>query len=83
MATQIAATPVIKGQEARKVLAEAKRRPTIATKRGAEKLREEFAGMVKKDNKEWGDKLAVLDSLVGILPSNAGADAKEERLARQ
>ena len=51
MATQIAATPVIKGQEARKILAEAKRRPTTATKRGAEKLREEFAGMVKKDTK--------------------------------
>lgn len=29
------------------------------------------------------DKLAVLDSLVGILPPNAVTDVKEERLARQ
>ena len=52
MATQIAATPVVKGQEARKILDEAKRRPTAATRRGVKKLKDEFAGMVKKDNKE-------------------------------
>lgn len=29
------------------------------------------------------DKLALLDSLVGILPSGANVDVKEERLSRQ
>ena len=29
------------------------------------------------------DKVAVLDSLVGILPANAETDVKEERLAHQ
>ena len=29
------------------------------------------------------DKLALLDSLVGILPSDANVDVKEERLSRQ
>ena len=29
------------------------------------------------------DKLAVLDSLVGILPANADIEARDERLSRQ
>ena len=29
------------------------------------------------------DKLALLDSLVGILPSDTNVDVKEERLSRQ
>ncbi len=29
------------------------------------------------------DKLAVLDSLVGILPANADIDVRDERLSRQ
>ena len=29
------------------------------------------------------DKLAVLDSLVGILPTNADIDVRDERLSRQ
>ena len=29
------------------------------------------------------DKVAVLDSLVGIIPADADTDVKEERLARQ
>lgn len=48
MPTQIAATPVVRGSEARKILNEAKRRPTAATKRGEEILRAEFSPMEKE-----------------------------------
>ena len=48
MPTQIAATPVIRESEALKILDESKQRPTVSTRRGAEKLKEEFADMVKE-----------------------------------
>ncbi|MFR0074273.1 MAG: hypothetical protein ACLRVD_07890 [Blautia caecimuris] len=38
MATQIAATPIIKGAEAKKIYQEANRLPSEKTKKGAKKL---------------------------------------------
>ncbi len=42
MATQIAATPVLKGDEARAVLEESKKKPTTASRRGIEFLKNKF-----------------------------------------
>lgn len=47
MATQIAATPVIKGAEAVKVLKEASRKPSKKSEKGAEKLASIFDRMMK------------------------------------
>lgn len=47
MATQIAATPVIKGPEAIKVLKEANRKPSEESEKGAKKLAEIFDRMMK------------------------------------
>ena len=47
MATQIAATPVIKGPEAVKILKEANRKPSKESEKGAKKLAEIFDRMMK------------------------------------
>ena len=47
MATQIAATPVIKGPEAMKILREANRKPSEESEKGAKKLAEIFDRMMK------------------------------------
>lgn len=47
MATQIASTPVVKGQEAIKIYAEANKLRTPASKRGADKLTEKFSKKVR------------------------------------
>lgn len=47
MATQIAATPIVKGKEALKILEEANRKPSKEAKKGAEKLVKTFEKMVK------------------------------------
>lgn len=47
MATQIAATPVIKGPEARKILKEANRKPSKESEKGARKLADIFDRMMK------------------------------------
>lgn len=47
MATQIAATPVIKGPEAIKILKEANRKPSKESEKGAKKLAEIFDRMMK------------------------------------
>ena len=52
MATQIAATPVIKGTEAVKILKEANRVPSWKAEQGAKKLANIFEKMMKN---EYGD----------------------------
>lgn len=47
MATQIAATPIIKGPEADKILEEIRRKPSEDTKKGAQKLADIFEKMMK------------------------------------
>ena len=47
MATQIAATPVIKGPETTKILKEANRKPSEESAKGAKKLAEIFDWMMK------------------------------------
>lgn len=47
MATQIMATPVLRGAEARKVLEESKRVASNKSKNGAKKLAERFEKMVR------------------------------------
>ena len=47
MATQIAATPVIKGPEASKILKEANRKPSKESQKGAKKLADIFDRMMK------------------------------------
>lgn len=47
MATQIAATPVIKGPEAIKILKEANRKPSKESEKGAKKLADIFDRMMK------------------------------------
>ena len=47
MATQIAATPVIKGTEAKKILQEANRVPSKKAENGAKKLAGIFEKMMK------------------------------------
>ena len=47
MATQLAATPTVKGEVAKAVLAEMRKKPTEATKKGAKKLIAKFSKMVK------------------------------------
>lgn len=47
MATQIMATPILKGDEARKVLKESKRVASDKSKNGAKKLAEKFEKMVR------------------------------------
>ena len=47
MATQIAATPIIKGPEADKILKEAHRMPSKNTEKGAQKLSTIFDKMMK------------------------------------
>lgn len=47
MATQIAATPVIKGPEATKILKEANRKPSKESEKGAKKLADIFDRMMK------------------------------------
>ena len=47
MATQIAATPVIKGSEAIKILKEANRKPSKESEKGAKKLADIFDRMMK------------------------------------
>lgn len=48
MATQIAATPLLTGEDALRVIEESKIRPTEKTQRAIEWLEKEFAGMVRK-----------------------------------
>lgn len=47
MATQIAPTPVIKGDAAKYVYKEMQRKPTQASKKGAQILTSKFSKMVK------------------------------------
>lgn len=47
MATQIAATPIIKGAEAVKILKEANRKPSKESEKGAKKLADIFDRMMK------------------------------------
>ena len=47
MATQLAATPIIKGPEAEKILKEVYRKPSEDTKKGAQKLAAIFDKMMK------------------------------------
>jgi len=47
MATQIAATPVIKGSEALKILKEANRKPSNKSEKGAKKLANIFDKMME------------------------------------
>lgn len=47
MATQIASTPIVKGQEALKIHAEANKPRTPASKQGADKLLAKFSKRVK------------------------------------
>ena len=47
MATQIAATPVVKGSEAKKILKEANRKPSKESEKGAKKLADIFDRMMK------------------------------------
>ncbi|MBQ7444487.1 MAG: hypothetical protein IJS71_00915 [Clostridia bacterium] len=42
MATQIASTPIIRGAEAKKIFKEANKKPSQASKDGAEKLKAKF-----------------------------------------
>lgn len=48
MATQKQPTPTLRGEDARRVLAQIEKKPTASSKRGAEKLRVKFEGKVKK-----------------------------------
>ena len=48
MATQIAPTPIVKGQAAKTIYAQANQKRTEASKKGAVKLMEKFSGKVKK-----------------------------------
>ena len=48
MPTQIAATPLITGEEALRVLEDMKIMPTEKTRKAIKMLKEEFAGMVRK-----------------------------------
>ena len=48
MATQIASTPVVKGQSAMKIFAEANTKRTSASKQGADKLMSKFNKKVKQ-----------------------------------
>ena len=48
MATQIAATPVLKGGEAKKVYSESHTKPSAKAKEGAKKLSSIFDPMMKK-----------------------------------
>lgn len=47
MATQIAATPIIKGPEAEKIFQEVHRKPSEETAKGAKKLSDIFDKMMK------------------------------------
>lgn len=47
MATQIATTPVVKGEEAKAILKEMQRKQSLAAKKGAQKLITKFEAMVK------------------------------------
>ena len=47
MPTQIAATPVIKGEEAKKIYQEANRKPSPKAEIGAKKLTDMFEKMMK------------------------------------
>lgn len=47
MATQIASTPTIKGDEAYKILLESNRKSSNKSKKGAKKLQRIFSQMVK------------------------------------
>ena len=48
MATQIAATPVVKGEAAKAIIKEMQRKPTQESRRGAEILMKKFAKIVKR-----------------------------------
>lgn len=48
MPTQIAATPLLTGEDALRVLEESRIMPTEKTRLGIKMLKEEFAGMVRK-----------------------------------
>ena len=48
MATQIAPTPLVKGEAAKKIYKEMQRRPTQASKKGAKILFSKFSKMVKE-----------------------------------
>lgn len=47
MSTQIAATPVIKGEEAKKIYKEANRKPSPKAEVGAKKLADMFEKMIR------------------------------------
>ena len=48
MATQIAPTPLVKGEAAKKIYKEMQRKPTQASKKGAKILFSKFSKMVKE-----------------------------------
>ena len=48
MATQIAPTPLVKGESAKKIYKEMQRKPTQASKKGAKILSSKFSKMVKE-----------------------------------
>ena len=48
MPSQIAATPVLKGKDAIRAIEAINRKPSDASKKGAEILKKKFEGMVKK-----------------------------------
>lgn len=52
MATQIAATPVIKGTEAKEILKEINRMPSQKAEAGAKKLTDIFEKMMKRNESE-------------------------------
>ncbi len=47
MPTQIAPTPIVKGEDAKVILREMRRKPTPAAKRGAEMLAAKYEKMIK------------------------------------
>lgn len=48
MATQIMATPVLKGDDAVRAIKAANRKPSEKSKKGAEILTKKFAGVIRK-----------------------------------
>lgn len=55
MATQIAPTPIVKGQAAKIIYTQANQKRTEASKKGAVKLIAKFSGKVKKTNDRLRD----------------------------
>ena len=58
MATQIAATPVIKSPEATKILKEANRKPSKESEKGVKKLADIFNRMMKQYRLDYQEIIA-------------------------